>query len=288
MAEVEGKLKWLQALVVDQWKSGNAAELRLSCGNGQLSVSLSADFGPPTSSWRAASVGASSYTIGSGSPSRVRRRQRRAAEQAAVNNAEKTAAEKTVAERTAAEKTAAEKTAAEKTAAEKTTAEKNTAEKTAAEKAAVENAVVEKEIAEKETAVKEAAVKQVVVKEAAEKETAAMEVAEKAAASEHVASTSRAGGQLLEEKSCWNCNGEMSFGHQCDIKDNICSKSAPAPVPAPCGLSLSTEPCHKGGVTSSPLPAKTDPPKIPGRILNMKKFCETCDVLVPIRHKCQT
>ena len=68
MSEVEGKLKWLQAVVLDQWKSGYAAELRLCCENGHLRVSLDADFGPPTSSWRTASVSASSVTSGRGSP----------------------------------------------------------------------------------------------------------------------------------------------------------------------------------------------------------------------------
>ena len=35
------------------------------------------------------------------------------------------------------------------------------------------------------------------------------------------------------------------------------------------------------------LPAKTDlPRRTPGRILNLKKFCETCDDLVSISHKC--
>ena len=38
--------------------------------------------------------------------------------------------------------------------------------------------------------------------------------------------------------------------------------------------------------TGQGLVLKTDLPKTPGRILNLKKFCETCEGLVPIRHKC--
>ena len=60
MAGFEGTLKLLQAFVVDQWKSGGGAELRVFCEGGHLKVSVSADFGPCNGSWKAdsASLGA--------------------------------------------------------------------------------------------------------------------------------------------------------------------------------------------------------------------------------------
>ena len=60
MAGFEATLKLLQAFVVDQWKSGGGAELRVFCEGGHLKVSVSADFGPCNGSWKAdsASLGA--------------------------------------------------------------------------------------------------------------------------------------------------------------------------------------------------------------------------------------
>ena len=285
MSEVEGKLKWLQAVVLDQWKSGYAAELRLCCENGHLRVSLDADFGPPTSSWRTASVSASSVTSGRGSPSRVRRRQKRAAARSAANNADvtatgKTAEDKTVAEKTASEKTAAENSAADRIAAEKTAVERTAAEWTAAEKSAAEKAATEKEATEKAVAEKEVAEE----KEATVKEAAEREAAEKEAASDHVASTSNAGRQFLHEESCRNCNGEMSKGHQCDIKDEICAKSAPALLQ----LVAKTDPPKENISSSSPVPSDAEtvaPPRRRG--LNINTFCVKCEKRHPVWQRCQ-
>ena len=93
---------------LDQCGIGSNAELRLFCEGGRLKASMFADLGP---------LMAETMPRGSNggyvSPSRARRRERRAAEKAA---AEKCAAEKTAAEMCAAEKAAAEKCATEKAA----------------------------------------------------------------------------------------------------------------------------------------------------------------------------
>ena len=256
MAEIEGKLKLLQAVVVDQWKSGNSAELKLSCGSGHLRVSLSADFGPSMSSWKTASFGASSDTCGSGSPSRIRRRQRRAAERAAVNIADfkktgpgKTAAEKAAVERTAVERTAVERTAAERSADERNVAEIAAVEKTAAEKLEAEKAVVEKEAAEKaadndHVASTSCAVPLLFTPLKIKDQSRVLENAETAEVEEVNSNTAL---------SCWNCEGTFTPGHQCGdspVPPITSSKGAAivigkeSPTPAP--LPLCHYCCHKG------------------------------------------
>ena len=193
MAEVERKLKWLHAVVMDQWKSGKAAELRLCCGNGQLKVSLSADFGPSVPSWNAATAGAPDYASVRGSPSRLRRRLRRAAERAAT---EKTNSEQSVAEKAATEEVVAEKEAAEKVDAEKEAAacsEKIAAEKADVKREAAEKADAEREAAETAYDEKEAAEKSDVEKAAAKKAAAEKELAVKGAAEASTSSCGSAG-----------------------------------------------------------------------------------------------
>ena len=121
------------------------------------------------------------------SPSRARRRERRAAEKAA---AEKCAAEKAAAEKCAAEKAAVEMCAAEKAAAEKCAAEKAAAEKCATEKAAEKCAA-----------------------------TASADVASTSClGSQH---------QPTPWNTCWTCEGDLSPDHKCDgpaghISDATC------------------------------------------------------------------
>ena len=91
----------------------------------------------------------------------------------------------------------------------------------------------------------------------------------------------------------------MELHHQCDdvslasssvMTGSVCDKAKTESV---CGQSktlncdeLATIATTGQGIV---LPAKTDlPRRTTGRILNLKKFCETCDDLVPIRHKCIT
>ena len=216
MAEVEDRLTWLQALVVNQWKTGKAAELKLYCENGNLKVSVSADFGPPTTSWRADTAGASWGAGGRASPSRLRRRQRRSAARAEV----------------AAGKHAYAAEDAEK-AAQESTAEKNAAEKEIAEKAVTVKAAPEKESAEIAAAAKEVSEKKAAKMKAAEKTVADMVKAE------NVATTSCTGRQLPDLKNCGNCKGEMSNSHQCDSENDT-----PPQSPVPSGHQCDDSPAH--------------------------------------------
>ena len=240
MAGVEGALKCLQAFVVDQWKTGGAAELRLFCESGRLKASVSADFGPSCLSWRANSAFMGGNA--SGSPSRQRRRERRAAARAAAEKTgtEKVAKEKVADEKTAAEEVAAaEKCAALKTAAEKCAAlkaefdkcdakkaEEAAAEKIAAEKCAVPKAVTENREAKKdfekcsalkvETEMCDAkkAAEKCDAKKAAEK--CATECSLTSVSTAAVASTSCLGSQPTTVETCWNCEGFLTLDHQCD------------------------------------------------------------------------
>ena len=120
MSWEEAAHQWLQTFA-QQCKTGTHAELRLICEGGHLKVTVCADLGQLT-----AKTGHFSGCWGEpkepkDGPSRVRRRERRAAMRAAAENA---AAENAAAEKVAAEKVAAEKAAAEKAAAEKAAAEK--------------------------------------------------------------------------------------------------------------------------------------------------------------------
>ena len=122
----------------------------MKCGNGHLKVSLCADFdlGPAVSSRSAGTAGAPGDASGRGSPSRLRRKLRRAAERAAAEKAEQTAAEKVVAEMAAAEKAATERKVAEMAAAVKAVAVKEAAEMMkAAETAATEKTAKARAIA---------------------------------------------------------------------------------------------------------------------------------------------
>ena len=248
MAEVDKKLKWLHAVVVDQWKSGMSAELRLSCENGQLRVSLSADFGTAVSavpSWSAVIADSPGDASGRGSPSRLRRRMRRAAQRATTvktdpkqSVAEKAATEEVIAvkeaaEKAEAEKAAAEKADAEKVAAEKADAEREAAEKAVAEKEAAEKAVAEKEAAEKADAEKADAEKAAAKKAAAEKEVVVKGAAEQAAAEK--ASTSLCGSAgRRAQLPCWSCDEMFTVDSQGYIPEHQCAK--PSPVLSPKGV----------------------------------------------------
>ena len=267
MADVEGALKCLQAFVVDQWKSGGAAELRLFCESGRLKANVSADFGPNCPSW----IASSTFMGGNacGSPSRQRRRQRRAAARAVAGNAvaerdaaavkvevKKSAAEKYAAEKVFAERLVAEEAASETTAAVKAASEKSAAVSVATGKAAAENATAvvkmaaAEEVAPKSVYVgdKAAAMKAATEKVASEKE----DIEEKATVmkSDSVASTSCIGKQLPEWVVCWNCGGKMSNGHQCDAQVDTSTSEAVKPDKVveeqPPPLPLCHYCCHRG------------------------------------------
>ena len=89
---------------------------------------------------------------------------------------------------------------------------------------------------------------------------------------------------------CPNCGKEMEPFHQCDdvplasssgMAESVCEQSKPLN----CDESASIATTGVGKASD----AKSTPPRNPGRILNLKKFCETCEGLVPInKHKCIT
>ena len=143
------------------------------------------------------------------SPSRLKRRLRRASERERIVAAEKDAAKKAAAEKGAAEKVAAEKVAAEKVAAEKVAAEKVAAEKVAAEKVAAE---------------KDAAEKAAAKKDAAEKATAKKDAAEKAVKEAEQASTSSCG---RAQMSCWSCDEMFPVDSQGYIPEHQCAQTSP-------------------------------------------------------------
>ena len=257
MADVKGALKCLQAFVVNQWKSGSAAELRLFCESGRLKATVSADFGPSCPSGMASDA----FTGGSasGSPSRERRRQRRAAARAVAGNTvavKEAAAEKVDATRkSAAEKYAAVKTT-EKVVAKKAAAEEAATETTVARNSAAVNAAAEKAAAEKATAAGEAAPKsdEAAAKKAATEKVASekKDVEEKSTVmeSDFGASTSCIGKRLPAGESCWNCGSEMSIGHQCDAQVDISKPEAAKPDKVveeqPPPLPLCHYCCHRG------------------------------------------
>ena len=272
MAGAEGKLKLLQALVVDQWKTGGAAELRVSCESGHLRVSVSAEFGPSCPSWRSnsASVGGSA----SGSPCRQRRRERRAAARAALEKArdEKATAAEKVNVKVATWKMDAEEVSAVKVSAEEASSEEVSADevsaKSAAEKCADQNAAAEKcatlkadtkKCAAKKTAekcaTKEAAAEKYDAKKAAvecaaaKAATASTEETEKAVAgcaltplsAADEASTSCLGGQPTACETCWSCEGFLSPDHKCEVKSEVMQLA-----PLPPALPLCHYCCHEG------------------------------------------
>ena len=260
---------------LDQWKTGcSNAELRFFCEEGCLRVNLCADLGP----WSAPAFEPWPKFWGNGSlykasPSRMRRRLRRASERERIVAAEKAAAEKAAAEKAAAEKAAAEKAAAETAAtetaaAEKAAAEKAAAEKATAEKTAVKKAAAEKAAADEKVAAKRAAAEEADVQEAAERaatENAAVEkVAEetivkvgagnivaKNESYDNVASTSSCGIQpSASSATCWNCDWEFTPKHQCDNFPELGASTA---------LDISVDSAVSPGLTPAAARRRPDP-----------------------------
>ena len=207
--------QWVKTFI-DQCRTGKLAELRFCCEKGHLKVTMSADLGPVVHN----DVHLSGWTgVQSGSPSRLRRRERRAAERAAAGyaaaekvaaaekaatsrvNAEKAAAEKCAIEKAAAEKYAAEKAAAERGAAKKAAAENNTAEKAGAEKCAAElKGAAEKAAAEKYAAEVAAAAEKWATGKAAAEKYAAKKASVENSYAEKAAAAKAATKKVAEEK----------------------------------------------------------------------------------------
>ena len=146
------------------------------------------------------------------SPSRVRRRERRATERVAVAAFGKVAAEKDAPEKVVADKAAAEKFALGEVVAEKVAAEEKVALEVAAEKATTEEVVAEKIAAKKATAEKVTAEKLATEKVAAEIGQVKVDAEVDASSLTcDVAVTSCLGSQLATQVNCWNCGGAFIF-----------------------------------------------------------------------------
>ena len=251
---LEGATQWFQTFV-DQWKSGRKAEVEFHCESGHLQVRMHADLGQ----WKASTGSFCPKVWDNGgphlpkvSPSRIRRREKRAAAVAAKEAAEENvAAEQAAVESAAAEKAATESVDAAERAAEKANAEYATAEKVAEENAAAEKAATESAIAKK--------------------------AAESAATvpgsdiSDQIASTSSRGSEIL---CCWNCSEEMTPGVKCGNCEEPMS---------------STHQCCAGLNQLQPaLSSQCVNAKGKSRQLNMMKSCDNCDSLFCAKTGCQS
>ena len=121
-----------------------------------------------------------------------------------------------------------------------------------------------------------------------------------------------------EKSSCWTCEAELTPDHQCETKapcpncekemelhhqcDEVPLASSPVMTGSVCDKAKTESVCGQSKTLNCDelatiattgqgivLPAKTDlSRRTPGKILNLKKICETCDDLVSISHKCIT
>ena len=221
---MDGALQ-LFSTFVDQWKTGAKAEVNFFCEGGNLKVKWCADLGP----WRASADDMMPKVWGVGSlhkagPSRMRRRQRRAASRYAAGG-ESFAAEK------AAIKTPEDsvKGATESVADQEVAAKAVDVEVPAAEKAAVQGLASQAATSSAEgiwntvqmtTTAETRAGKAAVVQTDTDNAESAVVMNGISASetgncspskSEHLASTSCAATR------CWNCDEEMSAAHQCDV-----------------------------------------------------------------------
>ena len=266
MAADKGAYIWVQTFL-DQCKTGMKAELQLVCENGHLKVNLSAELGPIGV---LSDISECSGGLQKGSPSRVRRRERRASERAA---AERTgAAEKATVEKAAPQKAAVKEVEVHHAAAEKAAAEKvdfviaENAEKEMCVTEEVNNYVVAEETATEKTVMANAAgnAGKVPAAKAAD-ESAAILVAE--CSNTEQASTSSTGGTAV---ACWNCSGILTPHHQCD--------EHPGAIPASPAPSTSTE--DTGGNVKE---ASSGPVVLPPASVN----CCNCGSLMTPDHQCE-
>ena len=216
MAGVEGALHWFWTFVAS-CRSGNNAEIRLFFEGGQLKVNMCAGLGPVgtqteevlRSNWHHGERG-----LKKASPSKMRRRERRATERAEKFSLQKAAVEVEVSNLKAAEKVTAVKAA----------------EKVTAVKAAVQVATMK---ATEEVATKELCGSHAI--KATEEVVSTLEVVV-----EEKATTSCYGSQ----PSCQNCNCVMTASHQCDVEtESTVGKEQTSP---PVCLPLCHYCCHWG------------------------------------------
>ena len=216
---------------VDQWKYGGNVELKFLCERGYLKVSMCAEIGP----WKAPAgeMCPNVWVRGlhKASPSRLRRRERRAAEREQVAAAEKVA-------KKADAKADAEIAEAGRAIAE-TIASEVLVEVTAAEKAAVERAT-----AENAAVIAPAKTKSDTANAAAGKTPAGNDAVNCDA---EVATTSCKENRL----QCLNCDGDMTAEHQCRVPNQVSPELASVSGEHPPPLPLCHYCCHRGSGNNS-------------------------------------
>ena len=234
--------------LIHQWKTGGNAELKFFCERGSLRVNFDADLGP----WRPApgevqpKYGDYRDYVKPPSPSRLRRKERRAAERersaaigaAAVNAVpvRSAAAEKADTELIANRQAAEDVDATVRVAGEVLEAAKAAGEVLTAEKAAdelVTAAIAADGLAVEKTANKVVAVEKAAIEESYSAKRSENEVSVVKAATAEVASTSSCGKEQRTAKT---------FDHQCE-GPSVTVRSRPSPSP-PSESPSRTSSCH--------------------------------------------
>ena len=224
---------------LDQCKTGNFAELRLTCEGGRLKANMFADLGPLRPEVKPKTGDSGSYG-GRVSPSRARRREKRASERQLFAMAGETAAEKAseVDQVAAAGNAATEEAFAENAAPWKGSVdyaaaakaaesdEKNTAaasEMTAMKAAEV---LVEKADGRIDTSLRPRTVEDGKLALVCSAKTKCDELSDT-----ETASTSRK--LLSPDQNCWNCEAVFTPAHQCNGSSEPVSEGSAPKLPDP-------------------------------------------------------
>ena len=260
---------------LDQCKTGNFAELRLTGEGGRLKASMFADLGPLRPEFKPKSDDFGKYG-GRVSPSRVRRTEKRAAERQLFATAGETTAEKArETDQVAAAGNAADdvKVIAENAAPWKVSTEEAAALKAAAvSEMTVMNAAgvfVEKAEGEIDASWKAGKVENV---EAGKLDVnCSAETAETKCDVLSDTETASTSTKLMIPEHCCNCEAVFTPAHQCDGSPEPVSEAPLAPKPP------------------DPTETSVDPGRTfaPRRGLNINTFCRRCEQRHPARQKCQ-
>ena len=242
---------------LDQCKTGNFAELRLTCEGGRLKANMFADLGPLRPEVKPKTGDSGSYG-GRVSPSRARRREKRASERQLFAMAGETAAEKASEVDQVA---AAGNAATEEAFAENAAPWKGSVDYAAAAKAAESDVKITTAVSEM-TAIKAA-------EALVDKTDCSAETKCDVLGDTETASTST---KLLDtDKSCWNCEAAFTPAHQCDGSPEPISETPLAPKPPDPTVNNSVD------------PGRTFAPR---RGLNIQKFCVKCEQRHRAGQKC--
>ena len=256
---------------LDQCKTGNFAELRLTCEGGRLKASMFADLGPLRPSINPKSDDFGSYGTRV-SPSRARRREKRATERQSFATTGETIAEKA---KEADQVAAAGNAAAEEVFAENAAPWKDSAEDAAVKAAEsdIENTAAVSEMsainaagelvekAEIDASLKAGKVENV------EDGKPALNCSAETKCDTETASTSTK--LVSPDQSCWNCEAAFTPAHQCDGYPEPVSEASKPPDPT----------------VNSVDQGRTFAPR---RGLNINTFCAKCEKRHPVFQKCQS